>query len=104
MKQSDLARALGVSLVMLWKLKRRGMPIDDLEAAIRWRAEHLVPTRLKGVKRGTKVNVSSAETAMVNAALLVRVWANRRTSRNPLSHHWTTGRSSAPGTRPSRCQ
>jgi len=57
MKQPDLAQALGVSLVMLWRLKRRGMPVDSLEAAVRWRAEHLVKTRMKGVRRDTVVKV-----------------------------------------------
>jgi transcriptional regulator with XRE-family HTH domain len=50
MKQKDLASALGISEAMVSKLKRRGMPVDSIERAARWRRRHLEITRTKGVR------------------------------------------------------
>lgn len=54
-----LAEGLGISMRMVYKLKKRGMPIDSLKKAIEWRDENLDSTQTKkwridgnkGVKR-----------------------------------------------------
>jgi len=38
---------------MVSKLEARGMPVDDVTRARRWRKRHLQPGRLKGVRRDT---------------------------------------------------
>lgn len=53
MTRKELAEALGISVVMVGKLHKRGMPIDDVEKAIRWRRRHLEPTRMKGIRSDT---------------------------------------------------
>ena len=57
MMQKSLAKLLNISPAMVSRLARRGMPVDDLERAKRWRARHLDPARLKGTRIDT---VSSA--------------------------------------------
>lgn len=47
LKQSDLARELGVSQSMVSRLARQGMPMHDVSAAHAWRALHLDPARVK---------------------------------------------------------
>ena len=44
----DLAAALGISASMVSRLRRRGMPIDSVERAERWRRRHLEPGRVMG--------------------------------------------------------
>lgn len=41
MRQSELARALGLSKQAVSKLKGQGMPVDSVEAASAWRDENL---------------------------------------------------------------
>lgn len=41
--QAQLARELGLSPAAIVALKRRGMPVHDVEAARRWRAAHVGP-------------------------------------------------------------
>ncbi len=41
MTQAELARQLGVTPAAVTKLKKRGMPVDDLEAARRWRTANV---------------------------------------------------------------
>lgn len=48
MQQNELANLLGVSSAMVSKLKKQGMPVDDLDRAKRWRKRHLEPGRIKG--------------------------------------------------------
>jgi hypothetical protein len=43
----ELCYALGISETMAYRLKERGMPTHSIEAAERWRAGHLEPTRTK---------------------------------------------------------
>lgn len=43
MRQSELARALGVSRQRVHQMVRDGMPVDSLEAAQEWRAANLDP-------------------------------------------------------------
>jgi hypothetical protein len=40
---SDIARSLGVTRQAVSKLKKRGMPVHDLEEAKKWRAIHCAP-------------------------------------------------------------
>jgi hypothetical protein len=42
-KQSELAKALGLSPQAIVKLKRQGMPTDTVEAAQAWRRDHVRP-------------------------------------------------------------
>lgn len=39
--QADLARALGVDPALVTRYKRRGMPVDSIEAALAWKAENV---------------------------------------------------------------
>jgi len=48
MTKKELAAMLGVSPSMVSRLARRGMPVDTLERAQRWRKRHLEPGRVKG--------------------------------------------------------
>lgn len=50
MVKKELATLLGISGAMVSKLAKRGMPTDSLERAQRWRARHLEPGRVKGVR------------------------------------------------------
>jgi len=43
MNQTQLAEALGMSRQQLYRLKRRGMPVDSVESALSWRSKHLDP-------------------------------------------------------------
>lgn len=45
-----LARALDISASMCSRLARRGMPVDDVERARRWRRRHLELARTKGAR------------------------------------------------------
>lgn len=54
MQLKDLAAGLGISPAMVSKLKRRGMPVDSVEAAEKWRKRHLLSTRTKGVRAGSE--------------------------------------------------
>ena len=51
--RKDLAVALGISGAMVTKLAKRGMPVDDLDKAVRWRQRHLEWQRSKGVRADT---------------------------------------------------
>ena len=48
--RKELAAALGISGAMVTKLAKRGMPVDDLDQAVRWRLRHLEPARTKGTR------------------------------------------------------
>lgn len=48
MTMKELAELLGVSISMVSRLAKRGMPTDSLERAQRWRKRHLEPGRVKG--------------------------------------------------------
>ncbi len=48
MNKSKLARDLGISRTMLYRLIDRGIPIDSLEAAKEWRRLNLDPMQTKG--------------------------------------------------------
>ena len=52
MLHKDLAAALGISGAMVSRLAKRGMPVDSLERAERWRARHLEPARTKAWRMG----------------------------------------------------
>ena len=47
MRTCDLAHGLGISRQMVGKLKKRGMPVDSLEDAIKWRKANIDPFRSK---------------------------------------------------------
>ena len=55
MLKKELAAALGISPAMVSKLAKRGMPVDSVERARRWRKRHLDPGRVKGQRMGTHV-------------------------------------------------
>jgi phage terminase Nu1 subunit (DNA packaging protein) len=46
--QKQLAQALGISPAMVTKLMKRGMPVDSIERATKWRKRHLEVSRTKG--------------------------------------------------------
>jgi hypothetical protein len=68
MSRKELAAALGISRVMLWRLERAGMPVNSVRDAVAWRAANLTQSRMKGVKAGTTVSIPPAEPATVNVA------------------------------------
>lgn len=49
--QKELADQLGISSAAVSQLKAKGMPVDSVERAQRWRNRHLQRGRLKGVRR-----------------------------------------------------
>lgn len=50
MKKAELAQALGISASMVSRLAKRGMPVDCVDRAKRWRNRHIEPGRIKGVR------------------------------------------------------
>lgn len=54
MQRQELAKHLGISPSMVTKLAKRGMPVDTVERAKRWRNRHLEPGRVKGSRMGTE--------------------------------------------------
>jgi hypothetical protein len=50
MTKKELAQLLGISGSMVTRLKKRGMPVDSLERAQRWRKRHLESGRMKGTR------------------------------------------------------
>ncbi len=47
METKQIAPLLGISIQMVNKLKRRGMPTDSLESAIEWRRQNLDVTQTR---------------------------------------------------------
>jgi DNA-binding transcriptional regulator LsrR (DeoR family) len=56
--QSDIARALGISRQRVHVLMNRGMPVDSVDAARAWRAEHMDADLMKPDPRGTAAPVN----------------------------------------------
>jgi hypothetical protein len=54
MQLKDLAKELDISPSMVSQLKKRGMPVNSVEAAERWRRRHLTFARTKGTRAGTE--------------------------------------------------
>ena len=52
MNKTELARLLGVSRQMIYKLIDQGMPIDSVESAKQWRRKALNPLRTKYYRAG----------------------------------------------------
>lgn len=50
MLKKELAALLGISPAMVSRLAQRGMPVDTVERAQRWRKRHLEPGRIKGTR------------------------------------------------------
>lgn len=50
MQQKELATLLNISPAMVSRLAKRGMPVDSVERAERWRRRHLEPGRVKGAR------------------------------------------------------
>lgn len=55
MTKTELAQMLGISASMVSRLAKRGMPVDDVDKAKRWRKRHLEPGRVKGMRVDTIV-------------------------------------------------
>ena len=49
----QMAAALGLAESMVSRLRQRGMPMDTLENAVRWRGLNLDPARTKGMRMDT---------------------------------------------------
>jgi hypothetical protein len=52
MNKTELAKSLGISRQMLYKLLNQGKPGDDLQAAIDWREKNLNYYRTKEYRGG----------------------------------------------------
>ena len=65
MSQAELARALGLSPARITMLKKRGMPVHDVEAAMAWRARNIAVPALTQ----TSAPASGAAPAAVAGAL-----------------------------------
>lgn len=50
MNITDLARSLGLSRQMVYKLRDKGMPIDNIESANEWRRTSINPFRSKSLR------------------------------------------------------
>lgn len=59
MNGKDMAAALGISEAMVSRLRKRGMPMDELERAERWRRRNMAPARMKGAR----MDIQQAPTA-----------------------------------------
>ncbi|MBK7353483.1 MAG: hypothetical protein IPI97_01760 [Nitrosomonas sp.] len=65
MNKSELARNIGISRQMVYKLSSRGMPTDSVETASLWRDRNLNPRYRKEFK--TKVR---AYLALMNQGMI----------------------------------
>ncbi|MCZ2291634.1 MAG: hypothetical protein LC125_06765 [Burkholderiales bacterium] len=99
MSQSALAKALDLSEAVVSRLKRRGMPVDSVEAARAWRAANVRPrmapvaegaglngadyTRAKAQREAAEAQLAELRAAreraeLVSAADAARAWADFR--------------------------
>jgi len=62
MKTVELAQQLDISRQMVNKLRKRGMPVDSLEAAIEWRNRNLNPITTKEGRLGGNTGFESGST------------------------------------------
>lgn len=62
LRQVEIARGLGISASMVSRLKRRGMPVHSVPAAIEWRRLHLDVAQLaeQATRRGRAAQVPDA--------------------------------------------
>ena len=58
MNGKQMSNALGISPAMVSRLRKRGMPMDSVERAERWRNRHLEPARMKGARMDTAPRTS----------------------------------------------
>lgn len=65
MNQKEMAALLGISAAAVSKLVKRGMPVDSLERAKRWRKRHLEPSRIKGARFDPAAPAMSDDAAAV---------------------------------------
>ena len=80
MTKKELAALLGISGAMVSRLAKRGMPVDDVERAKRWRRRHLEPGRVKGARYDPS-SVATPPTTAVPAPGAVHVGEDTRTAR-----------------------
>lgn len=59
--RAAIAKAWGVSAVAVGYLAKRGMPLDSLEAAERWKAENCHPGRTRGQASGERIKRANRE-------------------------------------------
>lgn len=59
--KKKIAEAIGVSQPMVSKYVRQGMPVYSIEAAIRWREQHIDPLRRKEWLLGTRAGPSTEQ-------------------------------------------
>lgn len=98
MNQNELAEQLGISPGMVSKLKKRGMPTDNIDRAKRWRKRHLQPGMVKGVKFDPRADVVVDATPAVDSvrpvaaigpdgaeAMGTALWKHSQDSEKPLS-------------------
>ena len=52
MNKTELARALGISRQMVYKLINQGMPVDSVDSAKQWRKKILNPYKTKEYRVG----------------------------------------------------
>ena len=57
--QTDIARALGIAPSRGTALKRLGMPVGSVAAALAWRQEHLHPGKIKSAQADGPTNKSA---------------------------------------------
>jgi hypothetical protein len=50
MQITDLARSLGISRQMVYKLRDKGMPTDNVQVAVEWRKRNIDPFRSKALR------------------------------------------------------
>jgi hypothetical protein len=50
MNGKEMSKALGISEAMVSRLRKRGMPMDDVARAERWRRRNMAPARMKGAR------------------------------------------------------
>lgn len=65
-----MADGLGISEAMVSKLRKRGMPMGDVEKAKRWRNRHLEPARMKGTRFDAKAAPAVPRKAVVQVTLI----------------------------------
>ena len=63
MKTVEIAEQLGISRQMVNKLRKRGMPVDSLAAAIEWRKRNLNPITTKEGRLGGNTGFESGSIA-----------------------------------------
>ena len=103
--QAFIARSLGLSGAAITKLKKQGMPVDSVEAALAWREQRLniaarKPTPGPAKSETPKQALPATEQPLLNPAAMLREQAARPSATTPTSEPAPAASPSSPDALP----